>query len=169
MVISESSGWVKPFSRLVQAFILTLMVLLLPASPIACAALSGSLRFLRFYGDSVRRSVKTLRALYRADVIARNLERLLGQFFAAPAANEFCVEGDCTHCGQCCLDRSCVFLTWTHSGLSRCSIHNTWFWKLTSCGNYPIDAQSIETYSCPSFRAIPIRVVRKVQAPAQVR
>lgn len=169
MVSSESIGWVKPFSHLVQAFILTLMALLLPAAPIACVVLSGQTRFMRLYGDTLKRSARSLRALYRADVIARNLERLLGEFLMGRVSENSTVQGECTHCGECCLDRSCVFLTWTGSGLSRCSIHNNWFWKLTSCGTYPIDAQSIATYSCPSFKAIPIRVVCKIEAPVQIR
>lgn len=166
---SESTWWIKLFSHLVQAFCLTLIALLLPAAPIACAALSGRSHYFRQYRATVRRSAKSVRALYRADVIARNLERLLQQFLMLQAPASTAVQGDCTHCGQCCLDRSCVFLDWTDDGLSRCSIHNNWFWKLTSCGTYPIDAQSIAVYDCPSFKAIPIRVVRKIQGPAQQR
>ncbi len=165
----DSNWWIKLFSQLVQAFFLALMALLLPAAPIACATLSGRASFLRHYITTVNRSAKSVRALYRADVVARNLERLLGQFLMlqAPAVSK--VQGDCTHCGLCCLDRSCVFLAWTEAGKSRCSIHNNWFWKLTSCGSYPIDALSIATYDCPSFQAIPIRVVRKAHAPVQRR
>jgi hypothetical protein len=166
---SEFTWWIKLFSHLVQAFFLALIAVLLPAAPLACAVLSGRASFLRKYLDTTKRSAKSLRALYRADVIARNLERLLGQFLMLQAPASAAVQGDCTHCGQCCLDRSCVFLDWADDGLSRCSIHNNWFWKLTSCGAYPIDAQSIAIYDCPSFKAVPIRVIRKIQAPAQQR
>ncbi len=164
----SESWWVKFFSQVVQALCLALMALLLPAAPVACAALSGRVSFLRRYGGTVKRSAKSICALWRADVIARNLERLLGQLmFQGPVSSS--VQGDCTHCGQCCLDRSCVFLEWTEAGKSSCSIHSNWFWKLTSCGTYPIDAQSIAIYECPSFKAIPIRVVRKTHAPLQQR
>ena len=187
MAGTKTVWWVKFLSHLVQGAVLMLMVLLWPGAPLACAVLSGRTRFLRRYASSLQKSAHSIRALWRADVIARNLERVLVQrvhwpldrmfremfawstssFLFQPAASvnrsqtaraAHEVQGDCSHCGQCCLDKSCVFLEWTDEGLSRCSIHNNWFWKLTSCGSYPIDAQSIVTYNCPSFKAIPIRV-----------
>ena len=167
-------GWVRFFARWVQAFCLLVMVVFLPASPIACAVLSGRFHFLRQYAQSVRQSAKSLRALYRADVIARNLERCMQQLLLPQLAQRHWVQGDCTHCGKCCLDSACVFLEWTDPGdqgqvQSRCSIHNNWFWKLTSCGTYPVDAQSIAVYDCQSFKAIPIRTVRTRQALAGQR
>lgn len=143
--------------------LLSSMAMLLPASPIACAVLSGRTRFLWQYPDSIKRSAQSLRALYRADVIARNLERFLQAWLGLQAPAQHRVQGDCTHCGKCCLDSACVFLEWTEGGpgatQSRCSIHNNWFWKLTSCGTYPIDAPSIAVYDCQSFKAIPVRVL----------
>ena len=162
-------GWINKFSWLVQAMLVSVMALLLPASPFACAVLSGRIGFLRQYGDSIKRSAKSLRALYRADVIARNLERLLQRWLGLQLPAQHVVQGSCTHCGKCCLDSSCVFLQWAEggpgSGQSRCSIHNNWFWKLTSCGSYPIDAPSIAVYDCQSFKAIPVRVLRIESAP----
>ena len=159
-----SNGWIKLFAHGVQAISLALMAVLLPASPIACAVLSGRLRFLRQYADSVKRSSKSLRALYRADVIARNLERRMEQLLMPQPPVQYSVQGACTHCGKCCLDSTCVFLEWSGSGQSHCSIHNNWFWKLTSCGAYPVDAHSIAVYDCQSFKAIPIRTIRTLQA-----
>ena len=163
----EATGWIKAFSHVVQAFALALMAIFLPAAPIACAIMSGRTQFLRQYATSVKRSGQSLRALYQADVIARNLERCMEQLFLGPSPVQYSVQGTCTHCGKCCLDSACVFLEWSDSGQSRCSIYNNWFWKLTSCGAYPIDAQSIAVYDCQAFKTIPIRTIHIMQVPGR--
>ena len=168
MVKTTSTGWITFLSCAFQAVLLATMALLLPLAPFACAVLSGQMRFLWRYAKTIEQSANSLRALYRADVIARNferafIERLLPAQVRQHRALHDGVQGDCTHCGQCCLDRHCVFLDWTAAGLSRCSIYNNRFWKLTSCGKYPIDSRSIAVYDCPSFKAIPVRVMRSVQ------
>jgi hypothetical protein len=145
---------IKLFSQLVEALALTGMALLLPLAPLTCALLSGRLH----YRVTVMRSAHYLRALGNARVMSRNLRRKLSPHaFTAES-----IEGSCTHCGRCCVNRSCVFLGWRDDGGSHCTIYNNWFWKLTSCGSYPIDSQSIETYSCPSFKAVPIKVVARL-------
>jgi hypothetical protein len=143
-------------SRSVEAIVLGAMVLLIPLSPLACTILSGRLQYVRQYSLTVAKSIRCVKALKRMRVISRNLDR----WFSASAAPLESIEGSCTHCGACCIDRSCVFLTWKHDGNSHCSIYNNWFWKITSCGNYPIDGASIAVYGCPTFKAIPIKVVR---------
>jgi hypothetical protein len=144
----------QTIARSTEAVVLGAMNALVVLSPIACAVLSGRARYLRRYRHTVAQSARCVQALGRARVIARNLERKLEQ--SRPPVEA--IEGDCTHCGRCCIDRSCVFLEWDDQGASRCSVYGNWFWRMTSCGSYPVDAQSIAVYECPSFRAIPIRV-----------
>lgn len=138
------------------------MTVLLPLAPFACAVIAGRWHYLRRYGQTVKQSARTIRALHQASVIARNIEMAIERSFEiafAPTVAANSIEGSCTHCGRCCLNSACVFLTWTGDGFSTCSIHNNWFWKLTSCGSYPVNARSIAVYNCPSFRVIPIRVI----------
>lgn len=146
---------IKLFSQLVEALALTTMALLLPMAPLTCALLSGRARYLQHYRGTLTRSTQCLLALWRARVISRNLQRKLARRKDTTES----IEGSCTHCGRCCVNRSCVFLGWRDDGRSQCSIYDNWFWKLTSCGSYPLDAPSIETYGCPSFKAVSIKVV----------
>ena len=132
------------------------MTVLLPLSPLMCAALSGRLSYLVQYRSSFARSAHCIKALKRTRVISRNLQRKL----SAPEKQAESIQGSCTHCGLCCVDRSCVFLAWSDDMTSQCSIYDNWFWRLTTCGSYPIDEESISVYSCPSFKAIPIKVVK---------
>ena len=145
-------------TRSVEVLALCAMTVLLPFSPLTCTALSGRVRYVRQYRSTIVRSVRCIRALEQTKVISRNFQRILSR----TANVQESMEGHCTHCGLCCVDKSCVFLEWSDQGESRCSIYNNWFWKLTSCGSYPIDAQSIAVYDCPSFKAIPIKVERTV-------
>ena len=150
---------IKLFSQLVEALALTAMTALLPLAPLTCALLSGRWHYLRQYRATVVRSARYLRALGQAHVVSRNLRRKL----AAHASSTESIEGSCTHCGRCCVNRSCVFLAWRADGRSQCSIYNNWFWKMTSCGSYPVNGDSIATYGCPSFKAVPIKVVARLQ------
>jgi hypothetical protein len=150
--------WPIPLvARLVEALALTALAVLLPLAPLTCALLSGRWHYLRQYRLTLGRSARCVRALGQARVVSRNLQRKLTQHHASAEA----IEGSCTHCGRCCVNRSCVFLGWHDDGSSHCAIYNNWFWKLTSCGSYPVDAHSIETYGCPSFKAVPIKVVAR--------
>jgi hypothetical protein len=148
-------GPIPLLSRFVEALTLTALAVLLPLAPLTCALLSGRLHYLKQYRVTVRRSARYVRALGQARVVSRNVRRKLA------LQNAETIEGSCTHCGRCCVNRSCVFLDWREDGTSHCAIYNNWFWKLTSCGNYPVDAQSIATYDCPSFKSVPVRVVAR--------
>jgi hypothetical protein len=148
--------WRQVFARSVEVFAVGAMTLLLPLSPLACTILSGRIKYLRHYRATLIQSSRYAKALTRTRVISRNLLRQLTR----PPDPAETIEGDCTHCGLCCVDRSCVFLEWADNGQSRCAVYGNWFWNLTSCGDYPIDRESIAVYACPSFKAIPIKLVR---------
>lgn len=142
------------WARAAEAATLAALVVLLPLTPLLWAALARDTLYLRRYRDALRASISMLQAMLLSGVIARGLER---RWHAAPRAQR--IEGDCTHCGRCCIHQRCVFLRFDALGRSRCRIHGTRFWQLTGCGAYPIDAADIEVYGCPSFRAIPIRKI----------
>jgi hypothetical protein len=162
--VTDMFYFLKKFSTLlirciawgVQLLLIAILLLGLPLSPLVVSLVSGKRQYLADYRRTVVRCAHMVPALWRAQVIERNLQRLLTPRSALPTQ---AIAGHCTHCGRCCVDRTCVFLSWTDDGQSRCSIHNKWFWKMTSCGIYPVDAHSIDTYACPSFKAIPITVV----------
>ncbi|MFN9187618.1 MAG: hypothetical protein ACK5WG_13935, partial [Betaproteobacteria bacterium] len=71
------------------------------------------------------------------------------------------IEGTCTHCGQCCTNKACVFVQFDALGRSSCRIYDTAFWRWLSCGSYPVSREDIEVYRCPSFRVIRIQPARR--------
>jgi len=62
--------------------------------------------------------------------------------------------GTCTHCGNCCLNRSCLFLDFDAAGRSSCRIYGGRFWSVLNCSRYPESRNDIELYRCASFTAV---------------
>jgi hypothetical protein len=139
--------------RVVQRAVLAPLWLGLPLAPIACWLLSGQWHFMRHYAASVRQCARMLHAMREADVIARNLLR--SRWWLGSLGEPQKVEGQCTHCGNCCVHHTCVFLHMDEAGHSSCGIYGNWFFKRLACGQYPVDALDIAVYACPSFKALP--------------
>ena len=150
----------QALGRTVETVVLSLMWLLLPAAPIAAYAISGDGSYLRHYRRTWRQCASQLRAMARAQVIAR---RFYNEKRASQQSQSWRIEGECSHCGQCCLDQTCVFLDHDEQGQSKCRIYGNAFFGLLACAEYPMTKDDIELYDCPSFRAVP------VHKPAQIR
>jgi hypothetical protein len=126
--------------------------LLLPFVPFAASAVARDWSYSRRYAATLGRSPGHLRAILRDRAISRFLVQRLGG--AQPATQERIV-GACTHCGNCCLSRSCLFLDFDEAGRSSCRIYGTSFWNSLSCSLYPANSRDIELYRCPSFSTVP--------------
>lgn len=145
-------------ARLIDLVTRIAMWLLLPLGPVAAAVIARNWGYLRNYPRSLRASVRHLRGLGRGQPIRRAVERWLASDDAAGTTTEM-VSGACTHCGQCCLEKACIFLRHDEAGRSRCEIYNTRFWSLLPCGDYPVSASEIAQYDCPSYSAHTVRVI----------
>ena len=147
------------------------MALGLPLAPVVCALIAADHRYLLRYASTLRQCAQMLREMLRVHVISRVLLRRMSQSLSqrlsvftlesklAESKREEKIEGECTHCGKCCINKSCVYLQVDEGGASRCGIYNNWFWKRLTCGEYPISGEEIGIYECPSFRAIPVKVI----------
>jgi hypothetical protein len=133
------------------ALVLTGWVLV-PILPLLAAVITRDWQYVRRYPASLVQVTRHIRATWRGRALSRMLVRKLG-----PAAlrQPKRIVGSCTHCGNCCLYRSCVFLRIDERGSSSCRIYGGRLWKRLTCGEYPVDAYEIELYSCPSFTALP--------------
>jgi len=140
----------KRIAPLVERAVLSLMWLLMPFAPFVAALIARDPGYVRGYRDTMRRSIVHMRGMARARVISRNL----GGGDTRGGTHEYRIEGSCTHCGRCCLYRSCVFLSYDDAGRSRCAIYGKWLFKRFTCGEYPISKHDIDLYDCPSFAAV---------------
>jgi hypothetical protein len=122
--------------------------LLLPAWPAVAAAITRDGAYLRRYRTTLARVTGHIRAQWRSHSTARMVAQVL-----TPRAlrRHQRVSSRCTHCGRCCLDRACLFVTFDAEGRSRCRIYGGRLWRRLACGRYPSDPRDIALYGCPSF------------------
>jgi hypothetical protein len=123
------------------------LMLTLPLAPLVASFIAQDKRYLLDYRRTLRQSRLHTSAIRRAQVISRNFLRTKAE------VSDTVISGSCTHCGRCCTHNSCVFLEVTDDGQSRCSIYQSWFFHWLSCGDYPMTADDIAVYDCPSFTA----------------
>jgi hypothetical protein len=128
------------------------MGLLLPFSPFVASAIAKDLSYTRSYFKTIAKAARHL----HGQVKSRAFSRYLLYGFDAPPNPEKVV-GECTHCGNCCLHRSCIYLDWSASGESLCLIYSQPFWKKLACGRYPESRHDIDRYTCPSFNTEPAK------------
>jgi hypothetical protein len=74
------------------------------------------------------------------------------------------IRGDCTQCGNCCLDKRCVFLEKTTDEKYLCGIYHSPLRRYSNCGSFPLSAHDIKRYACPGYvvaREAPIHWVNR--------
>lgn len=143
----------RVLGKLIEWVLLAVLWIALPLSPVIVAIIAGDARYARQWGATMRQMALSLRSMARAEVIARRVWAHDPQ--AARERATWQIGGECSHCGNCCLDRSCVFLSYDQDGRSRCGIYGTWFFRRLTCGGYPMTRDDIRIYDCPSFHAHP--------------
>jgi hypothetical protein len=127
-----------------------IMFALVPLGPFVAGAIARDASYVRRYRATLIRSVGHARAMLRDRAISRYLLRPR----RAAAARRERIVGACTHCGNCCLNRSCLFLEFDAAGRSRCRIYGSRFWSVLNCSRYPESRNDIELYRCTSFTAV---------------
>lgn len=128
------------------------VILLLPLSPLLLSLLTGKGRFVRNYYRTITRLLITLDAMRERRSVERYVQSLL-LVSRAPQAKKK-IGGFCSHCGNCCLDRRCLFLEKGKENQYFCGIFGTTLRRLTSCGAYPINQEDIDLYACPTYYVI---------------
>jgi TPP-dependent indolepyruvate ferredoxin oxidoreductase alpha subunit len=132
----------------------------LPLSPIVVSLLAWDAYYVRNYRQSMRKLIKQRQAMAKAQVISR---LFYNEKRAAEQSVSWKIKGECSHCGECCLFQTCVYLDHDDQGRSKCRIYGSWFFGKLTCGDYPITKDDIELYACPSFRAEPVHQVAQVR------
>lgn len=143
----------RVLGKTIEWTLLAVMWVGLPLSPLFASIIAGNPRYMRQWGASMRQTALSLRSMARAEVIARRVWAHDARAARERAAWQ--IGGECSHCGNCCLDRGCVFLSYDQNGHSRCDIYGNWFFRRLTCGGYPITRDDIRIYDCPSFHAAP--------------
>ena len=148
---SALSSRIAPW--LATAYLGTLSMLL-PLTPLFASLLFGRLKYLRDYTGFVRKMRIHIAAL-REGPAQHYFEDVMGRVSAVPAE----IAGSCVQCGNCCMDKRCVFLEPIDDGRYQCGIYHSPFRRLSNCGSFPLNAHDISRYACPSYHVV--HLVRK--------
>jgi len=149
-MMAATGGSIAGLARTIEFVAICAGWVLLPVWPVVAAAVAGDPRYLRRYPRTLVQTMRHIRATWRG----RAISRMLVQRLTPPGLRvRERIIGSCTHCGNCCLDRSCLFLAYDAQGQSRCRIYGGRVWKRLTCGRYPVDGEEIALYRCPSFTA----------------
>ena len=133
----------------------------LPIWPLAAAVIARDPSYVRRYPAMLPKVCRHIHGILRGRSVSRFLLQRLAPEPSAPEQ----VSGSCSHCGNCCLYRGCLFLSYDDAGRSRCRIYGGRLWNLLACGDYPASARDISLYECPSFAALPLPVRKPVIIP----
>ena len=139
------------------------LYLLLPLLPLLASLVYQRRRYVLEYWTTLKKMVIHLQALsegpvlhYFQDVAGRHSEVAVDML------------GSCTQCGNCCLDKRCVFLEKVADDKYQCGVYTSAMRRFSNCGSFPISAQDIERYACPGYTVAtesPIHWVRRAELP----
>jgi hypothetical protein len=145
--------------------------LFLPVMPLLASLVFLRSKYLLEYPRTIEKLVVHIRAL-RQGPVRHFFGDVLGTVSAVPAD----IQGHCVKCGNCCLDRRCVFLEQTTENEYECGIYHSPFRRFSNCGSFPLNQHDIERYACPSYfvaGTAPVRIVKSMSewklAPLQRR
>ena len=176
-VRAATGGSIVGVARAIEFVVVLTGWLVLPVWPLVATAVARDSSYVRRYLSTLIRMTAHIRATWRGRAVSRMVaQRLMPPALRIPER----ISGHCTHCGNCCLDRSCVFLTFDEQGGSRCRIYGGKVWNWLTCGQYPVDGAEIALYRCPSFtalrdseadrrRVVPIAAAERSSADRNVR
>ncbi len=120
--------------------------LLVPVMPFVMAVLLMDRRFLADYRAQCAKFKIHFQALSQGPV-AHYFNDVFLRFKQVPVT----VYGECVQCGNCCLNRQCAFLKPVDGDKFQCGIYGSYLRRFSNCGSFPLHAQDIERYQCPSY------------------
>ena len=123
-----------------------LFLLGVPVMPFVLALLMLDRRFVVNYGDQVKKFRIHFQALSQGPV-AHYFNDVFLRFKQVPVT----VYGECVQCGNCCLNKQCAFLEPIDGAKFQCGIYGSYLRRFSNCGSFPLHAQDIERYQCPSY------------------
>ena len=127
---------------------------MVPVAPLCASIVFWRRKYILDYAGFIRKMYVHIEAL-REGPAQHYFEDVLGRAKAVPAD----ISGSCVQCGNCCMDKRCMFLEPISEGRYLCGIYHSAFRRLSNCGPFPLNAYDIERYACPSYHVITI--VRK--------
>ena len=125
----------------------------IPVSPVFLFLLFWKKTFLLDYAHTVKKM------RIHVDAISNGpLEHYFADVFLRKKNIPVQIEGTCVQCGNCCLEKKCMFLEPLPENKFQCGIYSSVWRRFSNCNSYPLHADDIARYNCPSFTVAPIRL-----------
>lgn len=123
--------------------------------PIVFGLIFLKTKYIINYRDTIRKLRVHHKALSQGPV-----KRYVESFFSVRLNQSDQITGSCTQCGNCCLDKQCVFLEPSTDGKFECGVYHSPFRKFSNCGAFPISGEDIVRYDCPGYVLTPYPVIK---------
>jgi len=140
-------------------FVLLNLLLIFPLLPLFLALIFWQKEFLKNYRLTLQKIWLHLRAVREGPAV-HYLADVMGRISQVPEV----MGGECVKCGNCCMERRCMFLKPMGNDQYECGIYHSPLRRFSNCGSFPINAYDLERYQCPSYFVIPIAI--EVAQPA---
>ena len=111
--------------------------------------------FSRHYILTLKKIWRHIQAMQEGPAI-HYFADVMGRASQVPAV----MGGSCVQCGNCCMNRRCMFLMPVDNDQYQCGIYHSRWRKFSNCGSFPLNAYDIERYECPSYFVIPLAVIK---------
>jgi hypothetical protein len=148
-------------ARAAALIVIGALYLMLPLLPLLASVAFLRTKFVRHYWQTVRKMVVHLEALSEGPV-QHYFQDVAGRRASIPAE----IRGACTQCGNCCLDKRCVFLEKTLDEKYQCGIYHSPLRRYSNCGSFPLSAHDIERYACPGYTVVEEAPIHWMRPPA---
>ncbi|MDR3414737.1 MAG: hypothetical protein P4L83_00990 [Nevskia sp.] len=125
------------------------LYLLLPLLPLLASVAYQRSKYVVQYWRTLKKMLIHIQALSEGPVL-HYLQDVAGRQTDIPAE----IRGECTQCGNCCLDKRCVFLEKTADEKYQCGIYHSPLRRFSNCGSFPLSAHDIERYACPGYTVV---------------
>jgi len=122
------------------------LYMLLPLLPLLASVAFLRSKYVLQYPRTLKKMLIHLTALSEGPVL-HYLQDVAGRQTSIPAE----IRGACTQCGNCCLDKRCVFLEKIADEKYQCGIYHSPLRRYSNCGSFPLSAHDIERYECPGY------------------
>lgn len=129
------------------------LLLFFPLLPLLAALAFWRIRFLRDYPQTLKKIWRHLQAMREGPAI-HYFSDVMGRISQVPQA----MGGSCVQCGNCCMNKRCMFLQPIEDGRFQCGIYHSPLRRFSNCGSFPLNAYDIERYDCPSYFVIQVTV-----------
>jgi hypothetical protein len=131
------------FAKHISVFV---FYFLLPVLPLLLTIAFAKPKFVFNYWQTIGKLLIYIEAL-KEGPLQHYFQDVIGLENEVPAT----IQGSCIKCGNCCLNKRCVFLEQTSETEFQCGIYTSPFRKFSNCNSFPLNAQDIARYDCPSY------------------